>query len=342
MTTSERKSRKIYYTMGEVSEMFDVNPSLIRFWEQKFDILKPDKNKKGNRLFTPKDVENLKLIYHLVKENGMTLAGAAKRLRQNREGVSRDLEIIEKLQRVRSLLLDVREVLKADDDGREVFVDPAPADWDDVPASEYGMKSGGEPADNRMSEESSPRGEAIDDRAWPITDTPLRREADNSKPDSGEGHGAALVCEPRCAEVPEGLSELVYPLPAKVTTQATTTLGEVRRPKYPANLIELGYHDNYDDARWIENNLDAAAQAIARGLTEYFGLPFIYPQLVRTGVVTTEGSALRLRSYPGIDGEIVGSIPNGESVQVYGSFQGWYSVGYDDQLGYAAQAYIAV
>ena len=70
MTTSERKSRKIYYTMGEVSEMFDVNPSLIRFWEQKFDILKPDKNKKGNRLFTPKDVENLKLIYHLVKESG--------------------------------------------------------------------------------------------------------------------------------------------------------------------------------------------------------------------------------------------------------------------------------
>ena len=117
MTTSERKSRKIYYTMGEVSEMFDVNPSLIRFWEQKFDILKPDKNKKGNRLFTPKDVENLKLIYHLVKENGMTLAGAAKRLRQNREGVSRDLEIIEKLQRVRSLLLDVREVLKAANEG---------------------------------------------------------------------------------------------------------------------------------------------------------------------------------------------------------------------------------
>ena len=77
MTTSERKSRKIYYTMGEVSEMFDVNPSLIRFWEQKFDILKPDKNKKGNRLFTPKDVENLKLIYHLVKENGMTLGGQA-------------------------------------------------------------------------------------------------------------------------------------------------------------------------------------------------------------------------------------------------------------------------
>ena len=146
----------------------------------------------------------------------------------------------------------------------------------------------------------------------------------------------------RAAELFAAQLRMVYPLPAKVTTQATTTLGEVRRPRYPANLIELGYHDNYDDARWIENNLDAAAQAIARGLTEYFGLPFIYPQLVRTGVVTTEGSALRLRNYPGIDGETVGSIPNGESVQVYGSYQGWYSVGYDGQLGYAAQAYIAV
>ena len=119
--TMERKNRKIYYTMGEVSEMFDVNPSLIRFWEQKFDILKPDKNKKGNRLFTPKDVENLKLIYHLVKENGMTLAGAAKRLRDNREGVERNLEIIEKLQGMRALLLEVREELKSG--GDEIFID---------------------------------------------------------------------------------------------------------------------------------------------------------------------------------------------------------------------------
>ncbi len=119
--TMERKNRKIYYTMWEVSEMFDVNPSLIRFWEQKFDILKPDKNKKGNRLFTPKDVENLKLIYHLVKENGMTLAGAAKRLRDNREGVERNLEIIEKLQGMRALLLEVREELKSG--GDEIFID---------------------------------------------------------------------------------------------------------------------------------------------------------------------------------------------------------------------------
>ena len=145
----------------------------------------------------------------------------------------------------------------------------------------------------------------------------------------------------RAAELFAAQLRRIYPLPAQVTTQSTTTLGEVRQPRYPANLIELGYHDNYADARWIENNLDGAAQAIARGLTDYFGLPFIYPQPERTGVVTTEGSPLLLRAYPGLDGAVVGSIPNGASVRIYGSFQGWYSVSYDGQLGYAAQAYIA-
>lgn len=117
-------SKKIYYTMGEVAEMFDVNASLIRFWEQKFDILKPDKNKKGNRLFTPTDVENLKLIYHLVKENGMTLAGAEKKLKENREGVTKNLEIIEKLQGVKALLLEVKQELRsADEQTVEIFVE---------------------------------------------------------------------------------------------------------------------------------------------------------------------------------------------------------------------------
>ena len=110
--------------MGEVSEMFDVNPSLIRFWEQKFDILKPDKNKKGNRLFTPTDVENLKLIYHLVKEEGMTLAGAQKRIKQNPEGLKRDMEIVDRLQRLKMLLLEVRQELKgANDEDDVIFVD---------------------------------------------------------------------------------------------------------------------------------------------------------------------------------------------------------------------------
>ena len=112
MTTSERKSRKIYYTMGEVSEMFDVNPSLIRFWEQKFDILKPDKNKKGNRLFTPKDVENLKLIYHLVKEKGMTLKGAQMKLRENKAETETNFEVVKRLKAIKEELLQIKDQLQ--------------------------------------------------------------------------------------------------------------------------------------------------------------------------------------------------------------------------------------
>ncbi|MEG2614231.1 MAG: MerR family transcriptional regulator [Alistipes sp.] len=110
-------AQKLFYSMGEVSEMFDVNSSLIRHWESQFSVLKPKRNKKGNRLFTPEDVENLKRIYHLVKEQGMTLDGAKKALRQHRddEKGSHDMELLERLQRVRSLLEEVREELKTDE-----------------------------------------------------------------------------------------------------------------------------------------------------------------------------------------------------------------------------------
>ena len=75
-------AEKLYYSMGEVAEMFDVNQSLIRHWESQFSVLRPKRNKKGNRLFTPQDVENLKRIYHLVKECGMTLEGAKRAMRR--------------------------------------------------------------------------------------------------------------------------------------------------------------------------------------------------------------------------------------------------------------------
>lgn len=109
-------SEKLFYTMGEVAEMFDVNQSLIRYWESQFRVLRPKRNKKGNRLFTPEDIRNLKLIYHLVKERGMTLEGAKKALRQaaaDGEAMNRDAELMERLQRIRSLLAEVREDLKS-------------------------------------------------------------------------------------------------------------------------------------------------------------------------------------------------------------------------------------
>lgn len=102
---------KMFYSMGEVSEMFDVKPSLIRFWEQKFDIIRPQKNKKGNRLFTPEDVRNLKVIYHLVKERRMTLAGAQKYMKASRHSIERDMELTERLQSIRALLAEVRDTL---------------------------------------------------------------------------------------------------------------------------------------------------------------------------------------------------------------------------------------
>jgi len=114
-------AKKMFYSMGEVAEMFDVKPSLLRHWEAKFDILRPHKNKKGNRMFTPEDVENLKLIYHLVKERGMTLAGAAQYLKNGiTDSMRRDMELLDRLQKIRAELVEVREQLKDVPDGYTV------------------------------------------------------------------------------------------------------------------------------------------------------------------------------------------------------------------------------
>ncbi len=82
MSEPKKVNRKLYYAIGEVAKMYNVNTSLIRFWEKEFDIIKPKKNKKGNRLFTPKDVENFNKIYELVKVKGFTLEGAKKELKK--------------------------------------------------------------------------------------------------------------------------------------------------------------------------------------------------------------------------------------------------------------------
>lgn len=127
MALKEYKPEKLLYTMGEVTEMFDVNPSLIRFWVDRFDILKPKKNKKGNRLFTPADVKNLETIYHLTKERGMKLAGVEKYLKNNREEAERETEIVRRLQTIRALLTEIREELKDDVEGETRVFEAVPA-----------------------------------------------------------------------------------------------------------------------------------------------------------------------------------------------------------------------
>jgi DNA-binding transcriptional MerR regulator len=111
MPYKERDISKLYYTMGEVSAMFDVNASLIRFYEKEFEVLQPKKNKKGNRLFTPEDIENLKIIFHLIKDKGYTLNGAKDHLKQNMHDVKDSQRVIASLENLKKFLLEVKEQL---------------------------------------------------------------------------------------------------------------------------------------------------------------------------------------------------------------------------------------
>jgi len=109
MPYKEPKVEKLYYSIGEVSNMFNVNASLIRFWEKEFDIIKPKKNKKGNRFFTREDIENFRLIFHLVKERGMTLAGAKRKMKENKEDTMNNFEVIQSLNNIKGLLIEIRD-----------------------------------------------------------------------------------------------------------------------------------------------------------------------------------------------------------------------------------------
>ncbi len=111
MAYKEKEIEKLYYSIGEVAEIFTVAPSLIRFWESEFDIIRPKKNRKGNRQFTKEDIENVRIIYHLVKEKGFTLQGAKEMLRNDSQAVKDKMEMIDSLRNVRKFLVELREKL---------------------------------------------------------------------------------------------------------------------------------------------------------------------------------------------------------------------------------------
>lgn len=102
---------KRYYGIGEVAKAFGVNTSLIRFWEKEFDVIKPKKNAKGNRKFTPEDIKNLQFIYHLVKERGFTLEGAKTHLKEGKKQTLNNFEIISKLEGVKAQLIKIKSQL---------------------------------------------------------------------------------------------------------------------------------------------------------------------------------------------------------------------------------------
>ena len=112
MAYKEKEIEKLYYSIGEVAEQFNVAPSLIRFWETEFDILQPKKNRKGNRQFTREDIDQIRLIYHLVKEKGFTLSGAKEMLKNDAMAIKDKMEMIEILRNIRGFLTQIREKLR--------------------------------------------------------------------------------------------------------------------------------------------------------------------------------------------------------------------------------------
>ena len=153
-------------------------------------------------------------------------------------------------------------------------------------------------------------------------------------PRSGSGHIAA--------ETIAANLRTIYPNPELVNAVPTTSIGEVRRTKAPAVLIEVAYHDNPQDEAWIKNNLEAIAINIVQSLTQYFGIPFVPALGTQSGTVRTEGGNLNLRSYPSFNGYIITTIPNGENVTVLGRYEDWYVIHFEEATGYANTQYIQI
>lgn len=165
--------KKIYYSMGEVAEMFDVRPSLIRHWESQFACLKPHKNQKGNRMFTEADIEKLKQIYHLVKERGMTLKGAAQVMRRSsQDELARQTQLLERLQRIRAALIEVREELKTGD-GEQVVEESGDNDVEVAVAAETPAKK---PAKRVAKPKTEPEPETLEVVAEPAEEDEVAEE----------------------------------------------------------------------------------------------------------------------------------------------------------------------
>ena len=146
----------------------------------------------------------------------------------------------------------------------------------------------------------------------------------------------------RAAEIVTENLKRIYPIPSLVRTEATTTIGEVRKVRAPSVFLELGYHDNPDDAAWVKNSLEAIAQAIVHGLTEYFGLPFLTPQVPRPAVVDVSWGYLNLRDRPGTGSPVLARAYDGTRLTVLNRWQGWCVVELDGLVAWASADYITL
>lgn len=146
----------------------------------------------------------------------------------------------------------------------------------------------------------------------------------------------------RAAEIVAENLKAIYPLPDLVRAQSTTAIGEVRRVKAPSVFIELGYHDNTEDADWIKANIDPVARNIVLSLTEYFGIPFLTPVPPRNAVVDVSWGYLNIRSRPELSAPVIAKAYDGARLTVINQWQGWYLVRFDGVVGYASQDFVTL
>lgn len=170
----------------------------------------------------------------------------------------------------------------------------------------------------------------------------------NAAPENlaGKLRGIDIYFSPQSAES-ERLANIIannlqsiYPLPDKSRALPTYTLGEVTRTRAVSVLAEIGYHDNPEDEAWLRANLSAIAKNLVRSLCDYFGIPFIPAGPVHRGYANLEYGNLNIRSYPSLEGTIIGKIPAGSEFNVYGKTGSWYVVGYNGINGYSSDEYI--
>ncbi|WMJ84885.1 SH3 domain-containing protein [Oscillospiraceae bacterium LTW-04] len=170
----------------------------------------------------------------------------------------------------------------------------------------------------------------------------------NAAPEYGTLRGVDIYYFPgsysgqRAANIAVRRFKEIYPLPDKVRALTTTRLGEVDKVKAPALFLEIGYHDNEEDANWVTENLDTIAKTIGQTLAEYFGQPFVSPIQPQQATVSTSGSNLNIRARPSTSAAVIGSIPNGAKVTVYGLLPEWASVSYNNNIGFVNRKYLNI
>lgn len=145
-------------------------------------------------------------------------------------------------------------------------------------------------------------------------------------PTSTQGKRAADI-------IANGLRE-IYPEPELVNTRTSTTLLELKRSKAPAVYLELAYHDNEQDARWIADNIDAIAENLVISIADFLGVQYYPPVFPATGTVSTRGGVLNVRRTPNTTSAVIGTLPNGRTVKIIGALNGWYAIEFKNTTGY--------